>query len=63
MNAIFNKNKFKYFILRRKVKPVSFHRQIKYLNLFFQKVRGGKGLKSGMQKTELKNLHFSTRYL
>ena len=37
---------FKYFILRRKVKTVCFYRQMKYLNLFFQKtqlqVRGGK---------------------
>ena len=47
MIAIFSKIKFKYFILRRKLKVVSFNREMKYLNLFAQKspvigIRGGK---------------------
>ena len=52
-------------MLRRELKAVSFHRQMKYLNLFFQKstqVRGDK-FKEWNAKTELKNLHFLMRYL
>ena len=46
---------------------LNFCRKFKYLNLFFFKKgsyrQEAKNLKSGLQKTELKNLPFSTRYL
>ena len=65
MIAIFSKIKFKYFILRRKLKVVSFNREMKYLNLFAQKspvigIRGGK-LKEWNAKNRTEKPSFSNK--